>query len=78
MEKVSYSVMDLVLDVKISDDLPWQKIRPEHAMAIKRAPQINAAGVHEEIDSTMLQSMLEDLPGAATGSNALPMGGVNP
>ena len=42
--KFDDAVMDLVLDVKLEEAAPWQKIRPEQARAVRRAPQINDAG----------------------------------
>ena len=66
--------MDLVLDVKLGQDLPWQKIRPENARAVRRAPQINDAGFHDELDSNALQSMLDGSATPASGANATPQG----
>ena len=78
--------MDLVLDIKMNDDLPWQRIRPENARAVKRAPKIDDAGHQEELDSSALQSLLGAGQAASagvasasssigTGANATPMGG---
>ena len=78
--------MDLVLDIKMNKNLPWQRIGPENARAVKRAPKIDDAGHQEELDSSALQSLLGAGQGASarsssssssfrTGANAAPLGG---
>ena len=69
--KFDDGVMDLVLDVKLDDSRPWQKIRPEDAKTARRAPRINYAGVQEELDSDAIDSLLSGPPvGPSTGTGA--------
>ena len=72
--KFDDAVMDLVLDVKLGDDKPWQKIRPENAraVAVRRGPRLDDAGHQEELDPLALETVLGAGPG--TGSNATPVG----
>ena len=76
--KFDDGVMDLVLDIKLSDGQQWQKIRPETARAARRAPRVNDAGFQEELDPSAVESLLAGAgagSGPATGANSTPMGG---
>ena len=45
--KFDDAYMDLVLDVKLGEDRPWQKIRPENARAARWNPRLDEAGNQE-------------------------------
>ena len=68
--------MDLVLDVKLGDNKPWQKIRPENARAVRRGPRLDDAGHQEELDPSALESVLGSSAGGcpSTGANSAPLG----
>ena len=75
--KFDDAVMDLVLDVKLGDDRPWQKIRPENARAARRNPRLDEAGNQEELDPSAIETMLRKRangPTSATGANRAPLG----
>ena len=74
--KFDDAVMDLVLDVKLGEDKPWQKIRPENAKAARRNPRLDEAGDQEELDPSAIETMLARKagPAAATGANTAPLG----
>ena len=74
--KFDDAVMDLGLDVKLSDDKPWQKIRPENMRATRRAPRLDEAGNQEELDPLALELVLRSQVklGPGTGANAAPLG----
>ena len=67
--KYDDEVMDLVMDVKINEDAPWRKIRPEQATQAKKNRVAPSREDQVELDSATIESFLtQSTP--ATGANA--------
>ena len=75
--KFDDEVMDLVMDVRVSPDDPWRKMRPDQAIAAKKNRAVPSREQSVELDSTAIQSLLATsgaAGGAATGANATNLG----
>ena len=69
--------MDLVMDIKPSDDEPWRKIRPSQAKEAKRGQVVPARESGSELNADDLQVMMQagvGPQGPATGANTQPRG----
>ena len=54
--KFDDETLDLVMDIKLNEDAPWQKIRPDQAKAAKKSQP--RTGGDEEIDASSLQGLM--------------------
>ena len=70
--KYDDEVMDLIMDVKLDENTPWRKIRPQQAMEAKRNRVAPSREDQVELDSAAIQSFLTQTsgPSPATGANA--------
>ena len=70
--KFDDEVMDLVMDVKLNEDAPWRKIRPEQAIQAKKNWAAPSREDQVELDSDAIQSFLTQSTSGtpATGANA--------
>lgn len=68
--------LDLVMDIKLSEEEPWRKIRPSQAKEAKKGQVVPSREGGSELNADDLQAMMQGSgsQGPATGANAQPQG----
>ena len=75
--KFDDGVMDLVMDIKLDANSPWQKMRPDQAQEAQKGRAEPSREAARELDSSAISSLMDRPPapeGPATGGNSTPMG----
>ena len=63
--------MDLVMDVRLAPEKPWQKIRPDQALEAKKGRAAPSREQTTELDSTALRTLLSNpAPTGASGESS--------
>ena len=72
--KFDDKVMDLVMDVKLTEDGQWKRIRPGEAAEARKGRATPSREGSVEMDSSEIQSLFTQGAGPpASGSNTTPM-----
>ena len=70
--KFDDEVMDLIMDIKLTEDGQWKRIRPSEANEARKGRATPSREGSVEMDSSEIQSLFSQGP-PASGANAMPM-----